>query len=131
MAKLPAERSSEVMNSVLAVANSLAVANQLALMDDATAERSLALAVCGVERGLAEIARAQNRSLASVLDAIPPLDLFRVGATLDSNLRPQPPRDGWTEPEKGDDWNVVTELVDGEAETPASLSVRPRTRDTN
>ena len=97
------------MNSVLAVANSLAVANQLALMDDATAERSLALAVCGVERGLTEIARAQNRSLASVLDAIPPLDLFRVGATLDSNLRPQPPRDGWTEPEKGDDWNVVTE----------------------
>lgn len=131
LAELPADRGNEVMSSILAVANSLAVADRLGLMDDATAERSLAKAVRGIERGLEEIARAQNRSLVEVLDAIPPLDLFRVGATLDSSLRPRTPRDDWTEPEEGDDWDVETEMVEGENEKPANLNVRPGTRDTN
>lgn len=117
------------MSSMLALANSLAVADRLALMDDSTAERSLAKAVRGIERGLTEIARAQNRPLASILDAVSPLELFRIGVGLDSSLRLRNPRDDWTEREEVDDWNIETEVIAEQDAIPTNLNVRSETRD--
>jgi len=129
LAQLSPDRGNEVMSSMLALANSLAVADRLALMDDSTAERSLAKAVRGIERGLTEIARAQNRPLASILDAVSPLELFRIGVGLDSSLRLRNPRDDWTEREEVDDWNIETEVIAEQDAIPTNLNVRSETRD--
>jgi hypothetical protein len=131
LAQLSPDRGNEVMSSILALANSLAVADRLALIDDSTAERSLAKAVRGIERGLIEVARAQSRPLARILDAVFPLDLFRIGATLDASLRLRNPRDDWTESEELDDWNIETEEIAEQDATPTNLNVRSETRDTD
>ena len=131
LAELSPERGNDVMNSILAVANSIAVADRLPLTEDATAERSLAKAVRGIERGLAEISRTQNRPLGAVLDKTPPLDLFRIGATLDASLRQRDPCEASFVRDEEEDWNVETEMIAEEDEVVANLSVRRGSQDTD
>jgi hypothetical protein len=131
LAELSSERGNDVMNSILAVANSIAVADRLPLTEDATAERSLAKAVRGIEQGLAEVSRTQNRPLGAVLDKTPPLDLFRIGTTLDASLRPRDPCEASFVRDEEEDWNVETEMIAEEDEVVANLSVRRGSQDTD
>lgn len=111
IAGLSVHRSEAVMNDILAVANALAVADRLPLAEPETVERSLAKALRGIECGLAEVARSQNLPASAVLDATPPLDLFRIGATLETELRPRATLEKLLEEEEGADWNVKTEMI--------------------
>jgi len=88
LGELPADRASEVLGYVLAVANTLAVADELPLAEPESIRESLAKVVRGIDRGLAELARRRHQSPGQVLDTTQPLDLFRIGATLDPTLRP-------------------------------------------
>jgi len=117
LAELPAQRLNEVMSDILVVANALAVADRLLLAEHETIEQSFAKALRGIDRGLAELARAKNQSLGRVLDATPPLDLFRVGATLDSELRPRNTLGDLAEEKEDPDWNLETEPISEEDRT--------------
>ena len=86
LAELPADRASDVLGYILAVANTLAVADELPLAEPESIRESLAKAVRGIDRGLAELARRRDQSPGQVLDTTQPLDLFRVGATVDPTL---------------------------------------------
>lgn len=109
--ELPPARAAEVLGYVLAVANSLAVADGLPLADTASVETSFEKALRGIDRGLAELARARGQSLGVVLDGIQPLDLFRIGATLDPSLRPSQTRADLDEAEERWDWDVEPEMI--------------------
>jgi hypothetical protein len=89
LAKLPAQRAGDVLGYVLAVANALAVADRMRLSDTDAIPHALEKAVRGIDRGLRELARVRNQPPADVLDRTVPLDLFRIGATLDPSLRPE------------------------------------------
>ena len=115
LAELPAELAADVLGYVLAVANALAVADGLALSDPESVPRALAKAVRGIDRGLAELAKARGQAPHEVLAQTLPLDLFRIGATLDDALRPR----GKTlaeieDEEEAPDWDVETEVLDPE-----------------
>jgi hypothetical protein len=84
---LPAGRAVEVLGYVLAVANTLAVADGLLLSDVDSIPEALAKAVKGIDLGLRELSRARDQAPGEVLDRSRPLDLFRIGATLDDSLR--------------------------------------------
>ena len=88
LAELPADRATELLGYVLSVANSLAVADELPLAEPESIRESLARALRGIDRGLSELAKRHDESPAHVLDTTQPLDLFRIGATLDPTLRP-------------------------------------------
>jgi hypothetical protein len=88
--KLPAQRAGDILGYVLAVANSLAVADRMRLSDVDAIPHALAKAVRGIDLGLRELARVRSQAPADVLDTTAPLDLFRIGATLDPSLRPKP-----------------------------------------
>jgi hypothetical protein len=105
---LPAERARERTNEVLALANALAVADGLPLAAPETAGRSFAKAMRGVERGLAELARSRGQDPGAVLEATRPHDLFRVGATLDPELRPGLPV---APDERPADWGVDAQEI--------------------
>jgi hypothetical protein len=92
--KLSPERAGEVLGYVLALANALAVADDLLLSDTDAVPRALEKAVRGVDLGLRELARLHDRQTEEVLDRTLPLDLFRVGATLDASLRKE-----WVDPD--------------------------------
>lgn len=117
LAELPPRRGREVLSYILAVANALAVADRLPLTERETAEQSLEKALRGIDRGLAELARARNQTAGAVLDATPPLDLFRIGATLDADLRPRNTLSDLAREEEGADWNVETEMISEEDQT--------------
>ena len=69
---------------MLGVANSIAVADGLPLSERESVPRALEKAVRGIDTGLRELARARDQlPPAEILDRTAPLDLFRVGATLD------------------------------------------------
>lgn len=87
LARLPAHRSADVLSYVLAVANSIAVADRMRLSDPGSVPRALEKAVRGIDIGLREVAGRRNQRVEEVLDATLPLDLFRVGATLEGSLR--------------------------------------------
>jgi len=87
LAELPADRAAERLGLVLSVANTLAVADELPLAEPETIRESLAKAVRGIDLGLEELARRSEQSPARVLDTTLPLDLFRIGVTLDPTLR--------------------------------------------
>ncbi len=72
LAELPADRANEVLGYVLAVANTLAVADELPLAEPASIRESLVKAIRGIDRGLAELARRRDQSPAQVLDATKP-----------------------------------------------------------
>ena len=111
LGELPRERAAEVLGYLLSVANALAVADELPLSDNASAERSFAKALRGIDRGLAEFARARDQSLAAVLDSVQPLDLFRIGATLNPELQPRKTPAQFQEEEERADWDVETEVI--------------------
>ena len=115
--ELPPERAAEVLGYVLAVANALAVADKLPLADSGSVAASFGKALRGIDRGLAELARARDQSLAVVLDGVEPLDLFRIGATLDPSLRPGTTLSEFDEEEERPDWDVETETISEEDQT--------------
>ena len=85
--ELPMERAADILGYVLALANAVAVADQLSLSDSETIPRAIGKALRGVESGLRETARVQARRPSEVLDETRASDLFRIGATLDRALR--------------------------------------------
>lgn len=117
LAELPPHRTDEVMNGIFALANALAVADRALLMEPETVEQSLEKAVRGIDRGLEALARARNQTLGAVLDATPPLDLFRIGATLDPDLRPRITLADLVKEEELADWNVELEMISEEDST--------------
>lgn len=117
LAELPADRAGDLLGYVFAVANSLAVADALPLAEPESMRRALAKAVRGIDRGLAELAKARGQSPGRVLDQTLPLDLFRVGATLDPTLRGDKLLADLEQAEEGDDWNVALEEISAEDRT--------------
>jgi hypothetical protein len=112
LGELPAARAIEVLGHVLAVANTLAVADELALAEPESVERSLAKALRGIDRGLRELARTRNEAAARVLDQTAPLDLFRIGATLDPELgHGKTLADLAPDEEHAADWQQLTEMI--------------------
>ena len=87
LAKLGPQRAADVLGYVLSVANSLAVADELPLAERESVPRALEKAVRGIDTGLRELARARSLAPEQILDRTAPLDLFRVGATVDPTLR--------------------------------------------
>lgn len=117
LSELAPHRATELLGHVLGVANTLAVADQLPLGDSETIGASLRKALRGIERGLVELARNREESLARVLDAVPAHDLFRVGVALDPALRPRRSLSDLETEEDRDDWNLETESLDWEDQT--------------
>ena len=87
LAKLPAARAADLLGYVLGVANSLAVADGLVLSERESVPQALEKAVRGIDTGLRELSRARGQAPEEVLDRTAPLDLFRVGATVDPTLK--------------------------------------------
>lgn len=115
----PAE-GDRVMAEILAVANTIAVADRLPLSEATTAQRSFAKALRGIERGLAELAVARGQRPGAVLGVTPALDLFRTGVALDPELRPEGTLAEVGAFEAGEDWNVQTEVIADEDRTVGS-----------
>jgi hypothetical protein len=90
LAKLASGRAADLLGYVLAVANSIAVADALPLSEPESVPRALEKAVRGIDTGLRELARARAQAPEEILDRTTPLDLFRVGATVDPSLKEKP-----------------------------------------
>lgn len=86
LAGLPPGRATDVLGSILAVGNAIAVADELPLSEPESLQRALAKAMLGVDLGLARLAGAHGLALDRALDQTRPLDLFRIGATLEPRL---------------------------------------------
>ncbi len=87
LAELPGPRAGDLLGYILAVANSIAVADGLPLSDPESIPHALDKAVQGIDAGLRELARLRGEAPHVVLDTTVPLDLFRAGATMDPQLR--------------------------------------------
>jgi hypothetical protein len=85
--ELAEDRFPDVLGQVLAVANWIAIADDLPLSDSDSIPQALRKAVAGIDRGLRELVSRRNQPPGEVLTRTRPLDLFRVGATLDPSLR--------------------------------------------
>ena len=118
LAELPPGRAAEVLGYVLSVGNAVAIADRLPLADPASIGQSLRKAVRGIDCGLAALARAHRLSPGQVLDRTAPFDLFRIGATLDSALRPGRSMADIEEEEAVADWSVQTEVQEPEVIEP-------------
>jgi hypothetical protein len=103
LARLPSDRAADVLGYVLAVANAVAVADSMPLSDSESIPGAMAKALRGIDRGLAELAAARGQPDHEILDRTRPLDLFRVGATLDDGLAPEPLRFADEGDEDGED----------------------------
>lgn len=90
LAKLASGRAADLLGYVLAVANSIAVADALPLSESESVPHALEKAVRGIDTGLRELARARGQAPEEILDRTTPLDLFRVGATVDPTLKEKP-----------------------------------------
>lgn len=100
LAKLPGARAADVLGYVLGVANAIAVADRLRLSDHDAIPGALEKAVRGIDRGLRELATLRAQAPYEVLDSTAPLDLFRIGQTLDPSLRRPPPPPPPVDPEE-------------------------------
>ncbi len=87
LSKLPPGRGADVFGYVLAVANAIAVADRLRLSDTDSIPAALEKTVRGIDLGLRELAKLRRQPAEDVLDRTPPMDLFRIGVTLDRALR--------------------------------------------
>jgi hypothetical protein len=85
--ELPPTRASDVLAYILSVVNAIAVADLLPLSDAESIPSALDKAVRGIEAGIREVARVQGLAPHAALELTRPLDLFRIGATLDRALR--------------------------------------------
>jgi len=106
LSDLPEGLASEVQSSMLAVGNALAIADQLELTAADTGSACLERALCGIERGLQALTAQRGRLAHEVLAETRPLDLFRIGFTLDPSLGPsrraQTVSEGLEEPDEDD-----------------------------
>jgi hypothetical protein len=87
LARLDPARAADVLGYVLGVSNALAVADRLRLSEAESIPRALEKAVRGIDLGLRELSKVRQQSAEEVLDRVAPMELFRVGATLDPTLR--------------------------------------------
>jgi len=117
MGALTPERASEVFALVLGVANSLAVADDLDLANTESLQQALDKALRGIEAGLAALHERHDRPLGELLESVTPLDLFRIGASLEPELGRTQTASRFGAEEKLDDWNVETETLDAEDQT--------------
>ncbi|MFQ5697371.1 MAG: DUF6178 family protein [Myxococcota bacterium] len=85
--RLPPDAASAVLRRILALTNAVAVADDLVLSEANAIPKALEKAVRGVDAGLLEAARVQDRPLEEILVTTLPFDLFRIGATGDPTLR--------------------------------------------
>ncbi|MBW2232651.1 MAG: hypothetical protein JRG92_20830 [Deltaproteobacteria bacterium] len=125
LSELSAERASEILGYVLAVANTLAVADELPLAEPESVATSLTKALRGVERGLVELARARNERPAKLLNEVVPLDLFRIGATVDPDLGRGKSLTDLDAAQSQADWNELIELI-SEADQTLGRDGRPK-----
>ena len=86
--ELPAARAADVLGYVLAVGNAVAIADRMPLSEFHSIDKALRKAVQGIDRGLEALAQSRHESPGHILDHTLPMDLFRIGATLDPSLRP-------------------------------------------
>lgn len=112
LAELPPDRAADVLGYVLAVCNSIAVADRLSFAEAASIEWALRKAVRGIDRGLVELAKARGQRPSEILDSTSPPDLFRIGATLDPELKPGRALGDLEEEEEHPDWDVEIEVLD-------------------
>jgi hypothetical protein len=124
LSELSSTRGGEMLGYILAVANTLAVADELPLADPESVESSFKKAIRGIERGLAELSKNRNQAPSAVLETTVPLDLFRVGATLDPSLRPSKSPADLAEDLGRQDWDVETEVI-SEADRTLGRSGQP------
>jgi hypothetical protein len=120
ISELPPERANEIQSQLFSLANAIAVADRLPLADAEALEHSVRKALEGVDRGLAALASAHFRSLGEIADTTPARDLFRIGATLHPELRPQSTLAELEEKEDagvGFDWDVVDKWLSEEDQT--------------
>jgi hypothetical protein len=87
LGKLSPQRAGDILGYVLSVANAVAVADGLSLSASESIPRALEKTVRAIDVGLGELSRLRNEPAHEILDQIQPLDLFRVGATVDPDLR--------------------------------------------
>ena len=85
--ELPEERALELARGWIALSNMLAVADRLELADPDTGRRCLEKAIRGIGTGVAAITERTGEPAAAVLAAQTPVDLFRVGLSIDPELR--------------------------------------------
>ena len=94
IAQLADDERSASFYALLATANKVAVADQLALSDAESMPRALASAVRLVDAGLDFVARERGLEPVEVLRRVPMDRLFRVGANLEgASPRPLPAED--------------------------------------
>ena len=91
LAELSPEHAGDVLGYVLGVANAVAVADRLRLSESESIPDALRKAVAGIDVGLRALARARDETPAEVVERTRPLDLFRVGATLEPGRIVKPP----------------------------------------
>lgn len=120
LAELAPARAREMMGYVVAVANSLAVADNLPFSKPETTKACLARAVAGIDRGIAELARVRGQAPGTVLDTTAPLDLFRIGATLQPELGRRMTLADLEAEEENSDWGRKTEEIAEEDRTVGS-----------
>ncbi len=114
LSELPADRASEIQNQLLELTNAIAVADRLPLTDAAALEGSLRKALEGVDLGLSALANAHSRSPSGIADTTSARDLFRIGATLHPELRPQQTLAELEDQEDvgfRSDWDVIDEWI--------------------
>jgi len=116
LAELPPDRASELLGYVLAVGNAVAIADRLPLAEPQSLEQALRKAITGIDRGLEALATARSQSPARVIDQTQPVDLFRVGVTLDPELRPDVSAAQLDEEDETPSWDLETVETDVEGE---------------
>jgi hypothetical protein len=89
LAELPPARATDLLGYILGVANAVAVADRMRLSESESIPDALRKAVTGIDIGLRALAQARDETPAEVLDKTRPLDLFRLGATLEPDRVPR------------------------------------------
>ena len=121
LAELSPERVGTVQAQLFSLANAIAIADRLPLGIAAGLEHALGKALEGVDRGLVALAEARQKSVAEIADTNGPRDLFRIGATLNIELRRPQHNLGELEEIEEEaeslDWNVPCEWLSEEDET--------------
>lgn len=90
LAELSPARAADRLGYILGVANAVAVADGLRLSESESIPDALRKAVTGIDAGLRALAGARDETPGTVLEKTRPLDLFRIGATLEPERIPRP-----------------------------------------
>ncbi len=88
--ELEPELAGDVLGNVLAVANTIAIADQLDLSAPESLPKALRKAIRGIDQGLRELSTQRSEPTHRVLASTRPLDLFRIGMTSDAGLALEP-----------------------------------------